>query len=143
MKKLVLSVVIALLSVNSINYAIAEDSCQIDADKYRRLYEVYESCQTLRELRHDYTTPCINGAEQYLDKMRGLCQIQKINQAGSKEDYVCNGDPDCTQRYLMQEDYTNSLKNQRLQIDANVNSTGTYNVNHSGGVNVNHRYQSY
>lgn len=76
-------------------------------------------------------------AQRYLDNQRMLYEAQMANQAGVPYDeYLCNGDYVCMQRFKMQQqyvntmnNYSNALRNQHMTIDANVNHSGTVNVN--------------
>ena len=77
-----------------------------------------------------------NQAQLLQQQALDMYRQQLANQAGVPyEEYLCNGDYVCIQRFQAQKqyvdamnNYSNALQNQRIKLDANINYQG--NVNH-------------
>ena len=140
MRKLLFITIGLLFMMKSISYAASNGNpCQIDPSEYKSRLSAYNNCMIWGGGAVN-PSKCEGArlfAQAYLDQQKTLCEIQKVNQSGSYENYVCKGDINCEKRYLMQQDYNKALQNQKVRVDANVNYSGGVNVNHSGGVNLN------
>lgn len=106
----------------------------IDIDELRRNQAVATGNQwyNFAAGRNPNFDPSTIQQQQALDMYRQ----QLANQAGVPyEEYLCNGDYVCIQRFQAQKqyvdamnNYSNALQNQRIKLDANINYQG--NVNH-------------
>lgn len=122
------------LTIIANNYVIAQEY-YVDPKKYQQLAAMDRVGNAINQIYGLGNTS--NLAGQYADEQQRIYEIQMANQAGVPYDeYLCNGDYVCMQRFKMQQqymntmnNYSNALRNQHMTIDANINHSGTVNVN--------------
>lgn len=122
------------------NVFASSNGFYIDPNRYRELLRKDQQCRDLSNCQ-GWACKCTN-VQDYVDEQKALYYIQQSNNAGMPyEDYVCQQDNACKERFLMQQKNAQALQNQKIKVDTNVNYSGDINVNHSGGVNYNHNFK--